>query len=247
MLRYLLLLLFSRILFVSADDDDADYSQIVYPCEEGVVQVINITVLCDSPYTFYYGNGAHRNSPVCDYGDKVTLHVDLEIQEAVESSIYVQMSAYDDADEQLYLSSSSLDLCNDVVGEECSAAGYYSFTQHVQFAYIDGDQSGFVPLWEIVFSEDQNGDYDLGAVNVDCDYKDGGSSSFVDWTLSRTNSTRFKETETFAQEYGILLLTLISLTVLGTVLFRSNSQNLDYTKGTNARHARLLNEDGGKL
>lgn len=238
MFRYLLLFLISRILVLA--EDNVDTSQIVYPCDEGPIQVINITVLCDSPYTFYYGNGANRDSPVCDYGDKVTLQVDLEIQEEIESSIYVQMVAYDDADEQLYLGS-SVDLCNDVIGDaNCNAGGYYSFVQSVQFAYIDGDQSKFVPLWEIVFSEDGDGGYDLGGVNVECE-KDGGSS-FIDWTNVRTNSTRFKNTETFAQEYGILLLTVISLIVLGTVLMRQNNSNVDYTKGSNARQARLLNE-----
>ena len=45
----------------AAAGDDA-YAQTVVPCEKGVVQVTGISLLCNSPYTYYWGNGANRNS-----------------------------------------------------------------------------------------------------------------------------------------------------------------------------------------
>jgi hypothetical protein len=47
-------------------------------CEDGIVQVTSIKTVCDSPYTFYYGNGANRNSESCNFGDKATIMVSFE-------------------------------------------------------------------------------------------------------------------------------------------------------------------------
>jgi len=48
-------------------------------CDDSVVQVTALYAVCDSPYTFYYGNGASRNSPVCSYGDKLSFEVHFEV------------------------------------------------------------------------------------------------------------------------------------------------------------------------
>lgn len=56
--------------------DDTSYQRYAYPpkiCKDGIVQVTSLQTVCDSPYTFYYGNGANRNSESCNYGDKATI------------------------------------------------------------------------------------------------------------------------------------------------------------------------------
>jgi hypothetical protein len=217
-----------------------DTAQIVKNCEDSLIQVLNITVSCDSPYTFYYGNGANRNSPVCNYGDKVKVTVSFDVQEYVDSTIYMQMSAYTGADEQLYLGD-SVDVC-DYVGSSCNFRGEYSFMRQIQFAYVDGEQKKFVPLFEIAFSKYQDGSFDLGGVNVDCEMEE----SYIDWQYSRSNSTLLKiRTETFAQEYGILLATVIALVVMGSVLVSQNKEaGEDITRDDPGR-TQLLNYSRG--
>jgi hypothetical protein len=227
---WLLLLQVVGLSIVSAEDTSTavSTSQVVESCEDGIIQVKNITISCDSPYTFYYGNGAHRGSSVCDYGDKVSLNVRFSVSEYIESTIYAQMSAYTTDDEQLYLGD-VVDLCNDYVGKKCNFAGYYSFSTQLRFSYIEGEQSLFVPKWEITFSDSANGGYDLGAVNIECNMND--ESRYYDWQNIRTNTTLLNlRTESFAQEYGILLLTSIALVVLGAVLLRQTRDNVDHSR-----------------
>ena len=106
---------------------DSGFSTSFSICKNAAIQVQNLTYYCDSPYTFYYGNGAHRKSDTCDYGDKVTVSMKFYVAQAVESTTYMELAAYDNADEQLYLAG-SMDLCNDFVGKSCNEVGYYSFS-----------------------------------------------------------------------------------------------------------------------
>jgi len=59
--------------YAAGDDDYVPQSLPVFVCDDSVVVVTFLTVECNSPYTFYYGNGANRQSSVCDYGDKATV------------------------------------------------------------------------------------------------------------------------------------------------------------------------------
>eukprot|EP00545_Synedropsis_sp_CCMP1620_P006047 CAMPEP_0119028838 /NCGR_PEP_ID=MMETSP1176-20130426/39627_1 /TAXON_ID=265551 /ORGANISM="Synedropsis recta cf, Strain CCMP1620" /LENGTH=255 /DNA_ID=CAMNT_0006985071 /DNA_START=1 /DNA_END=768 /DNA_ORIENTATION=+ len=245
----LLLVLESSIVsstYSYADDGDyedyaVDTSQVVQVCDESLVEVANITITCDSPYTFYYGNGAKRSSPTCDYGDKVTLSVDLTVTQDIESAIYVQMSAYNSANEQLFLGS-SVDLCSTYIGSSCLSAGDYAFTTNMQFQYIDGSEANFVPIWEIAFSDTEDGGYDLGGVNIECDMDE--ESSYIDWVNTRTNTTLLNQrTETFAQEYGILFMTSIALVTLAVVLARQNKGKLSLSAGNPSSSTQLLNQE----
>jgi len=219
-------------------DDDSSTAQVFENCEDGTIQIANISVSCDSPYTFYYGNGATRDSPVCDYGDKATLTVGFYVMDDVDQSIYMQMSAYNPSDEQLYLGD-SVDLCS-YVGDDCNYEGYYEFSKQVQFAYLDGNESKFVPFWEIAFSEEAEGGYELGAVNIECE---DDANNYYDWVNIRTNSTMTKvKTANFLQEYGILFGTCLSLMILGVVLIRATGDTVEY-RGENAQKNQLLNEE----
>ena len=219
---------------------DYGFSSSFSICKDAAIQVQNLTYFCDSPYTFYYGNGAHRKSETCDYGDKVTVSMKLYVAQAVESTIYMEIAAYDNADEQLFLAG-SMDLCSNYVGKSCNEVGYYSFSTKVQFAYIDGEETQFAPNWEVSFSSAADGGFDLGGVNVQCDTD---QSSYVDWQNARGNRTVFHErTESFAQEYGILFLTCVSLAVLGFVLLNQTKDSVDYSRLRSTRSQLLDAED----
>lgn len=224
--------LFLQLSSLAVIASDSGFSSSFSICNDAAIQVQNLTFYCDSPYTFYYGNGAHRKSDTCDYGDKVTVSMKFYVAQAVESNIYMELAAYDNADEQLFLAG-SMDLCNDYVGKSCNEVGYYSFSTKVQFAYIDGEETQFAPNWEVSFSDADDGGFDLGGVNVQCDTD---QSSYVEWQNARGNRTNFHErTESFAQEYGILLLTCISLAVLGIVLLTQTKDSVDYSRLRNSR------------
>lgn len=234
---FLLLALVADGAYKYNDDnyDDDDYygnadnfnPQIIEPCEGGVVQVVNMTVLCDSPYAYYYGNGAHRNSPYCDYGDKATIKVGFYITDDLKDdiTIYALMSAYTEAEEQLF-KSTSVGLCSALVGKECNYAGYYEFTKQVSLNDVAGNQSQFVPLIEMSFSNYADGTYTLGGLNIDCD--EHNSDYYIDWINGRTNSTLLVyRTQSFASEYGILVGTLTVLGIFMAVLVRQGGDKIE--------------------
>eukprot|EP00548_Thalassiothrix_antarctica_P001675 CAMPEP_0194135644 /NCGR_PEP_ID=MMETSP0152-20130528/5750_1 /TAXON_ID=1049557 /ORGANISM="Thalassiothrix antarctica, Strain L6-D1" /LENGTH=216 /DNA_ID=CAMNT_0038831981 /DNA_START=165 /DNA_END=815 /DNA_ORIENTATION=+ len=212
--------------------------QVFENCEDKAIQIANMSVSCDSPYTFYYGNGANRDSPICDYGDKATITVGFYVMDDIDDTIYMQMSAYNPSDEQLYLGE-SVELC-EYVGVDCNYEGYYEFSKQVQFAYLSGNESKFVPSWEIAFSEGEEGAYDMGAINIECE---DDSSNYFDWVSIRTNSTMTKvKTADFLQEYGILLGTCVSLLILGVILIKATSDKIEY-RGDNQHKTQLLDEE----
>ena len=96
----------SLLLFISSTVSNAGYNNSrnyepqslkLNVCADSVVTVTYMSVLCDSPYTFYYGNGANRNSVVCDYGDKATLRVRFTVLDDLQeddTEIFVTMAAF---------------------------------------------------------------------------------------------------------------------------------------------------------
>lgn len=205
----------------------------------GIVQITSLEVLCDSPYTFYYGNGAHRNSAYCDYGDKATIKVSFYVTDDLgDTTIYMQMGAYTDNDEELF-KSQSVDVCGSYVGSSCSYEASYSFSKQVQFAYIDGDQTQFVPFMEFAFSSQADGGYNLGGANIDCDMSN--QDYFIDWMNGRTNSTVLQyRTQSFLSNYGILLGTIAVLGFFVFLLVKQHSDRIEEEGMADPKHVELI-------
>lgn len=204
--------------YAAADDDYAATDDVFYgsqqqvePCEMGVVQVTAISLLCNSPYTYYWGNGANRNSQVCDYGDKAQIEVAYTVTQDLDEGtpIYMLMAA-SYQDEQLYLGQSVF-LC-----DECYTAGDYTFKKKIQFSYLDSSYEKFLPTLEIAFSDAADGSYSLGGVNIQCE-EDDDATSYVDWTDSGSDTKKLSPFKVFLINYGILVGTLI--VVAGFSLF----------------------------
>lgn len=179
-------------------------------CEDSVVQITYLTMICNSPYTFYYGNGAHRTSPVCDYGDKLTVKASFKVEDDISNgdNIYVTMAAYDD-ESNLLASVSPSYLCENYVGSSCTAKGVYSFDTVLKLAQPDGGNSShFYPEIQMGFSTKPDSTYNLGAVNTECQKWDPDKPSYVAW--SEHNHARTKVQQFFG-EYGILIGTLLAL------------------------------------
>ena len=206
----------------AGDDVYSSSIQAVEPCEKGVVQVTGISLLCNSPYTYYWGNGANRNSLICDYGDKVNIEVSFTVTDDIDGDIYMTMaSTY--KDEQLY-KGESVELCYNFVGDACNAAGDYSFKKKIQFAYLDGNYTKFLPTLEIAFSDSADGSYSLGGVNIYCQEDENEEDeNYVDWTAEvTTTSTEENTLEAVLINYGILIGTVVVVSGFSLFLWYHN-------------------------
>jgi hypothetical protein len=193
-------------------------------CANSVVQVTSVNIACSSPYTFYYGNGAHRNSVYCDYLDKATVNVNFQVIDNIEeeSDIYMTMAIRDQNRNLLAVIDPSY-LCNDYVGSSCTSAGKYSFSTKVRLQNPSGGQSSnsesFLPIIQMAFSTKPNHGYNLGALNTACKEWDNNQPDFVSWrTHKRSSGARL-----FWQRNGALLGTCFVLTgVIAFVWTQSN-------------------------
>jgi hypothetical protein len=210
------------IIFFAVDKvGSEDAAQKLQPCDGGVIQVTSLEVTCDSPYAYYYGNGANRNSKTCNDGDKATVSVQLTVSEDLEDvSIYMAMAVYS-TDEMVY-ASSPRDLCSFYIGKECTYAGDYSFSKQVQLQ--EGDLKQYVPVIQMAFSTEADGGYNLGGVNIDCVWTDGENSRY-DW--SSQSNTQEKGVRGFLANYGILIGTVSVVGIFVFVLWQQGSDRID--------------------
>lgn len=223
-----------------ATDDDVAYSSgaQVQPCEKGVVQVTSIDLLCNSPYTFYYGNGANRQSQVCDYGDKANIEVSFTVTEQLEegTDIYMKMAAFYGG-EQLYRGD-AVELCYNFVGDNCTAAGDYTFKKKIQFAYTDGTYAKFIPTLEIAFSDSADGSYRLGGVNIECEeYQDDDQNI---WSANDDSDTNSSTGSLFLLDYGILMGTVVVISGFSSFLFIHNRDGNEFTGPNDPKAAGLI-------
>jgi hypothetical protein len=198
-------------------------------CADSVVAVQYLTVLCDSPYTFYYGNGANRHSIRCDYGDKATLITVINVLDDLQdkdTEIYVTMAAYDDANN--YLASTYPErLCQDYVAEDCTRAGTYTFVRKLKFGNSYGNQTKFIPVVQMAFSTQSDSGYNLGAVNMDCpEWDEEDTPGFVSWSQEPVRSP----VQEYVADYGMLLFSCIAITMLTLFLTRKASDNPGFDK-----------------
>jgi hypothetical protein len=210
------------------------------PCDYSVVQVTQAHVSCDSPYTFYYGNGANRNSPYCDYGDKATFSIGFQVKEDIDQidDIYMTMAIYDTAN-NLLASTQPQYLCESYVGSSCTTSGTYSFSIKLKFDYVSANATKFEPVVRMAFSAAKDHGYDLGAVNIDCPDGKTARQSYVAWH-SQTKSNDMKD---FMFRNGLLLLTGTFLVAMALFLWRQAGEYQNETYQPNfriPRHLRLI-------
>ena len=189
-------------------------------CDGSVVRVMELYILCDSPYTFYYGNGANRHSPVCNYGDKVSFEVRFRVTDDIQENepIYVTMAMYDDQG-HLLASTEPSNLCDDFVGSDCTLAGYYKFSSRMRLPYPTSDSVSderFLPQMHMAFSTHADSGYNLGAMNIECEQWDEVTDGTT-WLASKPQSSWIISV---LVNYGLLVLSCIMLASLGSFLWR---------------------------
>jgi hypothetical protein len=191
-------------------------------CENSVVQVTSVKILCDSPYTYYYGNNAHRNSQLCDYGDKAMVTVYFNVTEDLNynEDIFMTFGIYAWKTQlELVYAVRAVEVCSTFVGHQCRQAGSYAFAFQVTFDYAYGDRSQFIPKIEMGFSNKADEGYNLGGVNIFCQY-DGNYQQYDPWF----DGKQFHASQTwgagaiagvYATKYGVLVGVLLLLIAFG--------------------------------
>lgn len=184
-------------------------------CSDSIIQIEDVSILCDSPGAYYYGSGKYRNSASCKPGDKGKIVVDFYIADAetidyaggyalasieVDGSYAQIKTVYDDADLCSLASLKSLS------GNGCPGEGYYQI-QH-QFYWDKAknsyNASSFVPTITVGFRSSANQySFDYGGANTDlC-----RGSTFVTWS-KRVKKTYANALSNFIKTFGILLSTV---------------------------------------
>jgi hypothetical protein len=224
--------------------DAYSYLYDVENCEDAVVEVTMLAVECNSPYTFYYGNGANRHSPVCDFGDKATVTVTFEVHGDLSDDVHIYMTMgalvqLPDGSEQVLASVAPDDVCSNYVGFACTTTGSYRFVTKLKFtdyssssnATISSSSSSYAtysastgspvakfrPQFQLAFSTEANGGYNLGAVNMDCENNWGGMNPvYAEW---RSQQQSRNPHQTFAAKYSMLLATCLVLSMFALFMY----------------------------
>lgn len=185
-------------------------------CDDSVVELEQIFVLCDSPYTFYYGNGANRNSPTCNYGDKATVSGTVNVVDDLQygDEIYITVAVSDDRGNVL-VGAGPTNFCTEYVGYKCVRKGEYSFQHTMKLGSTDTlNTTHFYPFVQMAFSSKPDAGYNLGAVNVKCKKWDERNPSTLDWAADPSSTSWI---DRVAKNYGMLLVT--GILVFGFSLF----------------------------
>jgi hypothetical protein len=182
-------------------------------CSDSIIQVQDLSLVCDSPGAYYYGSGKYRNSESCKPGDKARIQLDFYIADAeqiqysggyalltmeVDGSYSEYKKIYEDAD---LCSVSSL---NDRSGNGCPAEGYYRIQEQFFWGGSNGNNTAFYPTVTVGFrSNKYEYAFDYGGANTNlC-----RGSTFVTWT-KRVRKTYANAVTNFIKTFGILLSTI---------------------------------------
>jgi hypothetical protein len=212
------------------DNECIDYNKYIPSenCEQGIITVKSISISCDSPYQSYYGNGAHKNSQLCDYGDKATITVFFKNAYNLPQNkdIFMTLGVYArKTNLELVYAARNVELCQTMVGHECTAAGNYAFSFRATFDWVYGDRSTFVPVVEMGFSTKADEGYDLGGVNINCEF-DGNYRPYDPWL---DKSTTWGAGAGFAANYGLLIGVLLLLFAFGMYAYKQYGSDIEWS------------------
>jgi hypothetical protein len=234
------------------DDAAADesYATQFEVCADSVIEVQGISILCDSPGTYYYGSGKHRNSDECQPGDKAKVQIEFYIADhdtIQQAGNYALVSI--DVDSGWWSESKivyeNADLCSlsslkSVSGKQCPYQGYYKINTQFYWTSTDSNSgSSFYPTVSVGFKSSLNVNvYDYGGANTNlC-----RGSTFVTWSdgvsVSYANAI-----SNFMRSFGILLFTICVMGAFIWFLAKRPTSLADAKEKLVGRKKEPLNED----
>lgn len=209
-----------------AVDANGNYVNKFTVCDDSSIIVEDMSLLCDSPGTYYYGSGKYRNSASCEAGDKAKVDVGFQIVQELDESISpyltLYVSGYGSVQGQSIYNTVPLCEVSELKakdGQNCPGMGYYK----VQLQYHWGDQNdsyaySFVPKVTIGFSSNpQKGIYDMGGANTN---KCSGDV-FTNWTKGVRKSAA-NTIRSFFATFGILIGAITSVFFAGWCIMRES-------------------------
>jgi hypothetical protein len=228
--KIFILLYASLLSHFSAGEQDVDangnYINKFTVCDDSAVVVTDISLLCDSPGTYYYGSGKYRNSASCKAGDKAKLDVGFEIQGDIDAAVTpyftLYVSGYGSVQGQSLYQNVPLCDVGDLQaydGQSCPGQGYYK----VQLQFHWGEQSdnyeySFDPKVMVGFtSNPQKGIFDLGGANTN---KCSGDI-FTKWTKGVRKSAA-NTIRSFFATFGILFGSILAVFAAGWCIMRES-------------------------
>jgi hypothetical protein len=225
---YLLLLLF--VLPLRAEDGSSS-GETMQVCSDTDILVTGISLVCDSPGTFYYGSGKYRNSQYCKGGDKAKLVLTFDVVGDISDvDPLLTLEARGDGETVTVYKNARLCYLGTLSSTtKSSCGGYGSFQVSTQFYWTkstsDDDQS-FSPYVSVGFHSEKNPNkYDLGGANT----KMCAGNSFLAWSDEIRHSGRFSgPIASLIWSSLILIGTVGMLGVFAWYLWRNSSRDKEY-------------------
>ena len=244
-MRVLLQILLAAMAIVAVAEDGS-YTTQFSVCADSIVQIEELSVVCDSPGAYYYGSKKYRNSQSCVAGDKAKVDVLMYIADGLEADAYVDLSVrgFGSVESKQVLSKNSL--CNNVQSVNgrvsCPASGYYKLHQNFYWGQqSDNYNYSFVPKAYLGISSGENkNQYDLGGANVD----NCAGNTFTSWTTGVRKSAG-STVQTFLVTFGILLASVLGILGLGYFIFnQSGSTPVGKPVAKDSKTKALMAESG---
>ena len=225
-LRTIALLLF--VTLCRCDDGEGEgayYQKYFESCEDTDIQVEDVSLLCDSPGAYYYGNGKYRNSNSCMLGDKGKVSIYFYIGEELEGAEpYVTLNVKDDSnsdvEEMVILQDEPLCSVSGLKaqdGQTCPGEGYYYISGTTYLGDKDGSGNPFDAKAQVGFKTYPDVEYfDLGGANTL--YCPGGSLGT--YSYSRMKTQFASAVASFLVTWGTLFFGILSVIVFVVFLVR---------------------------
>jgi hypothetical protein len=201
---------------VQGENDGAYYQKYFEACADSSIDVEDVSLLCDSPGAYYYGNGKYRNSKDCMHGDKGHVKIYFYISDELQGQEpYVSLKVRDDSnqevqdsvlyDNELLCSISGLSAQD---GQSCPEEGYYYISSTTYLGEKDGSGQYFDSVTEIGFRTNPEIAYfDLGGANSD--YCEGGT--FGKYSYGKMRKQVASAVGSFLVTWGTLLFVVIAV------------------------------------
>lgn len=201
------------------------YEKYFESCEDTDIEVEDVSLLCDSPGAYYYGNGKYRDSNTCMLGDKSRVSIYFYIGEDLEGvEPYVSLNVKDDSDEdaevavmiqdELMCSISGL-VAQD--GQTCPGQGYYYISGAAYLGDKDGTGNPYDAKAQVGFKSSPELEYfDLGGANTL--YCPG--SSLGKYSYGRMKTQVAGAVLSFFVTWGTLFFGIFAVLVFGVFIVR---------------------------
>ena len=158
------------------DDDGEYYEKYFEACADSSIEVEDVSLLCDSPGAYYYGNGKYRNSHTCMLGDKghvsIYFYIGQDLQGA-EPYLSLEVKDNSNSDAEAMVIYDNVQLCSvsgltAQDGQYCPQQGYYYLSGTTYLGDKDGSGESFDAIASVGFRTDPDIAYfDLGGANTD--------------------------------------------------------------------------------